>query len=71
MPWSGERNTGGQKWVAAPYQSPGTSTSAIMGVWISDDEEVEWHWVHGLGGSYVNGYTVTKKVAERTYGDEG
>lgn len=60
----------GQRWASAPFQTPGTSTSAITGVWLSDDEEVEWHWVYGPGGSYVNGYTVTRKAVMEKFGEK-
>lgn len=60
MEWGG-RDTAGRRWVGAPYQSADRSTSAVQGVWAYDDEEVEWIWTHGPGGSYVSGWTVTKR----------
>lgn len=60
--YPGERNTAGQQWHGAPYQSSPATTGMIQGVWLYDDEEVEWIWTYGLDGtSYVSGYTVRKK----------
>ena len=75
MPRPGETNTCGQRWVGAPYQSPARQSSAVVGVWLSEGEEVEWHWCHSMGaagGSYVNGYTVTRRADKvlKAFGEE-
>lgn len=62
MPYPGERNTGGQQFISAPFQSGPMTTGMIQGVWLSDGEDVDWHWVHTPQGSYVNGYTVRSKL---------
>ena len=54
---------GGEVWVSTPWQSGGMTTGMISGVWIRDDQEVDWTWSHGLDGtSYVSGYTVKERL---------
>lgn len=56
-------DTFGRKFVLAPFQSAPVSTGSIQGVWLVDDEEVEWVWTYGLDGkSWVSGYAVRKKT---------
>ncbi len=51
----------GRRWYGAPYQSEQPTTGSIQGVWLRDNEEVEWIWSHGPGGSRITGYKVTEK----------
>jgi len=58
----GEGNTAGRVFVGAPYQSGPMVTGMIQGVWVSDEEEVEWIWSHWTDGtSSVTGYVVKQK----------
>ena len=61
MSYWGERNTGGQKFISAPYQTGPITTVYITGVWLRDGEDVEWIWTHTPQGSYVSGYTLRSK----------
>ncbi len=31
---------------------------AVLGVWLSPEEEVQWVWTHTPEGSYVSGYDI-------------
>jgi hypothetical protein len=57
-----QRDTAGNVWRPAPYQSAPAWTGSVTGVWAGPDDEVDWIWTHGLGGSYVSGYTVKRKA---------
>ena len=50
----------GKVWCAAPI-SEILQTNSINGVWLANNEEVEWSWAHTPQGSYVNGYIVKNK----------
>lgn len=62
LPYPGERDSAGRVYVTPPTQSVNVATTAVMGVWISPFEEVEWLWEHGPMGSRVTGYTIKTKV---------
>lgn len=49
-----------RRWVAAPASlTPNAPT--VTGVYLSEDEAVEWVWTHTPNGSYVSGYKIIKK----------
>ena len=56
-----ESDSLGRRWHPAPYQTVPTHSGSMLGVYLADDEEVEWLWTGGLNGSYVMGYTVKKR----------
>jgi hypothetical protein len=55
-----------KRWVQAPSptclmpQAP-----AVLGVYLSEGEDVEWCWTHTNSGSYASGYTLIDKKASR------
>jgi hypothetical protein len=62
MPYPGERDTGGNVWRPTPYQIGPMTTGAIQGIWAGPNDDVDWHWTFTPEGSYVNGYTVRRRV---------
>jgi hypothetical protein len=49
------------RWIAAPQSSlPGAS--AVQGVALAANEDVEWSWTHTTNGSYVSGYNIVKRT---------
>ena len=52
-------NTSGQRYYQAPVTDP-NSTGGVLGVWLGDDEEVEWSIGFVNGRQYVYGYTIKK-----------
>ena len=66
-----DMDTGGRVWHSTPYQGAERSTTGcINGVWVAQDEEVEWTWAHTPQGSYVMGYTIRKKAPPEKFGEE-
>lgn len=53
----------GKTWISAPdYDSNNVRHSGqLEGLWVGDDEEIEWFWEHSPEGSYVNGFRLRKK----------
>jgi hypothetical protein len=62
MPYPGEQDSSGKVWVEAPHQNPIQTTSAIWGVWINPNEEVEWQWTYVGQSSYISGYTIRPRI---------
>lgn len=62
MPYPGERDIVGNVWRPAPFQIGPMTTGSFQGVWAGPDDEVDWSWVHTPEGSYVNGYSVRRKI---------
>ena len=51
----------GKMWIPSP--SSYTDSNCVLGVWVSENEEVDWQWTHTQGGqSLVTGYTIKKKT---------
>ena len=59
-------DTGGKRWVEAPppYGMYTSDTSAITGVWLYPNQEVEWIWSHSLDSSRITGYTIRDRIGE-------
>lgn len=49
-------------WVYAP-DNGGCMANSICGVWVAEDEEVEWIWTYDAiyCCQYVSGYNIVKK----------
>ena len=62
-----EMDSLGRRWCPAPYQSAPSNSGGMLGVYLGEDEEVEWIWTFGQGGSYVSGYTVRKKPLPKVF----
>lgn len=66
-------SSSGQRWSPAPITDPLT-TGSVLGVWLSPDEEVDWHVCFGPDGTQlVNGYTIKKKrghLSNNIFGSE-
>ena len=56
-----ESDSLGRRWHPAPYQTSPMNSGSMLGIYLADDEEVEWIWTSGSDGSHVNGYTVKKR----------
>jgi enamine deaminase RidA (YjgF/YER057c/UK114 family) len=52
-------DTIGRVWHPAPSQSAPINTGSIQGVWLRQNENVEWAWTHLPDGkSYISGFTI-------------
>jgi hypothetical protein len=47
----------GVRWVTAPQSSLPAAT-AVQGVALASNEDVQWFWIHTANGSYVSGYNI-------------
>ncbi len=56
-------DTAGRTWTPAPNNGVGPiTTGGMMGVYLSADEDVDWHTSYNPDGSQnINGYTIKKK----------
>ena len=55
-------NTAGQKYVQPCIVNPTRTSAGMMGVWLSDDEDVDWHITTNPDGTqHCHGYTIRKK----------
>lgn len=59
----GEYSTDGRRRVVPPQIISSETTLAVLAVWLSQDEEVEWHW----NDNVVIGYTIYKKSCRQEF----
>ena len=57
-----ESDSLGRRWHPAPYQTSPMNSGSMLGIYLADDEEVEWIWSYGMNGSYISGYTIKIKI---------
>ena len=60
---SNDSQADAKRWVQAPV-SDAAVASAVLGVWLEPEEEVQWIWTTPADGSggYVSGYQVTLRT---------
>ena len=62
----GKESQDRKRTVYAPQPSQMLASAAVISVELGEDEDVEWHWTHSADGrSFVGGYTIVKKAAEK------
>ena len=55
-------NTAGQRYVQPTIWNPTRTSSGVMGVWLSEDEDVDFHITTNPDGTQnCHGYTIKKK----------